>query len=224
MPRLKAILFDLDGTLIDSETMHFHCWNELLSPYKIKLEHDHYLRAFAGVSVNQNAQYLIDLYKIDSTSHELAEQRKQIYLNKLDVASIGLMPHAAQTVNFFYEKKVQLGLVTSSSRREVDAVLKNCDLGKYFASVVTRDDVVNHKPHPEPYRKIMNRLGVQYNECLAVEDTVTGASSAKAAGLTCFAIQVYPPEVQKLTGIADLIFSNLDEVKNYLMTKKGFDI
>ncbi len=216
----KSILFDLDGTLVDSESVHFDSWNEVLSVFSIQLNYDHYLREYAGVSLPTNAERLIVLHNLNSTVESLVEQRQKVLMSRMVNHAPNFMPYAKETVEFFHSKNIQLGLVTSSSRSEVEIVLKETGLRKYFSSVVTRDDVERFKPDPEPYEQSAKSLGHKKSDYIVFEDSFSGVRSAKAAGLTCFAIQSFEPERNKLKEHADMIFNDLNEAKEYLLSNQ----
>src|SRR5690606_26072248 len=116
---------------------------------------------------------------------------------------------------FFYGKGFPMALVTGSPRDQVDPILKNKDLGKFFKTTITYDDVANSKPDPEGYLKAAAFLGFSKEEYLVFEDTANGTKAAKAAGLTCFAIQTDAGLHQNLSH-ADKIFLNLSEAMEFL--------
>lgn len=211
MKTVKAILFDLDGTLIDSETSHYNCWNALLSAYGERLDHDLYMKDYSGVALAINAQKLIDTYHLDVRLAELVQRREEMMLKTFRDDEISMMPYAMETIAFFYKKTIPLALVTSSSRAEVAAILEKSCLKNIFTYTVTRDDVMHVKPHPEPYLRAVALLGCRKEDCIVIEDTASGISSAKSAGLTCFAVQQAP----STTG-AERVFTDLGQAKAYL--------
>lgn len=126
------------------------------------------------------------------------------------------MPYVAEILDFFRDKKLKLAIVTSSPRKDVEAVLEKNGLGKYFQLIITRSDVIKSKPVPESYTMCREQLGLSVDECLAFEDTSTGVKSAKAAGLTCYAIQSNNEEHARLD-LADKLFLNFEDTKNYMV-------
>jgi len=107
-------------------------------------------------------------------------------------------------------------LVTSSPRKDVEAVFARNGLGKYFKLIITRSEVTKSKPDPESYNLCVEKLGIAKDECVVFEDTINGVRSAKAAGLTCFAIQSNTDEHHKLT-LADQLFLDFQQAKDYLL-------
>lgn len=192
MQQAKAILFDLDGTLIDSELSHYKCWNALLFHFGKSLDQAVYMQQYAGVALAVNAQKLIDTYHLDVQLDDMIQRREKLMLQTFRDDDISLMPHALETITFFYEKRVPLALVTSSSGEEVAVILQKLGLQGFFRHIITRDDVTNVKPHPEPYEQAVKRMGVDKKDCIVIEDTLSGIHSATAAGITSLAVQQTP--------------------------------
>jgi beta-phosphoglucomutase len=213
---LKAIIFDLDGTLIDSEHFYFECWNEILAEWDASLTFDDWVDNYAGTPVHTNAQRLIEKYGITTPFDELVERREKLTVERFKTTDVNLMPFALEILNFFYNKGLTMAIVTSSLRRDVEAIFERNGLNHFFKLIITRSDVVNGKPHPEGYELCCQRLELPKNECIVFEDTVNGTKSAKAAGLVCYAIQSNTKEHTKLE-IADKIFLDFKQAKDYLV-------
>lgn len=213
---LKALLFDLDGTLIDSEYFHFECWNEILTPANAQLTYDDWLKNYAGVPLPTNAKKLIEKYGILTPFEEIVERRENLTIERLKTTDVNLMPFVLETLEFFKEKGLTLALVTSSPRKDVEAIFERNGLAHFFKLIITRTEVTNSKPHPESYELCCELLGISKNECIVFEDTINGVKSAKAANLVCYAVQSNTSEHPKLE-IADKIFLAFNEAKDYLI-------
>lgn len=217
MQKIKAVFFDLDGTLIDSERFHYDCWNELLVQYGIKTTFEQWIKDSAGIALPTNAARLVREYNLDISPEELVKKRLALTEENLKKREVDLMPYAREFVELLTKKGIDLVVVTSSLRDEVDLVFENSSLRTYFKYVITRDDVTQGKPNPEPYEKAWKMFpGVAKDECLIFEDTITGATAGTVAGIPCFAIQ-HVPELQGRLNFADKVFSDLEEAKNYLV-------
>ncbi|QPH41584.1 HAD family hydrolase [Pedobacter endophyticus] len=216
MSKIKALLLDLDGTLIDSERFHFDCWNEFLSQYGVVIDFKDWLSNYAGIPLPQNAKAIINKYKIDADLTDFIDRRELITFNGFKTKDIELMPFALDFVQYFYEKGLTLAVVTASPRVDVEAVFERNGLAKYFKLFVTRTDVTVSKPDPESYNICVKMLGLAKDECIVFEDTVNGVKSALAAGITCYAIQNNVRAHQKLK-IADQLFLNFEHAKTYML-------
>ncbi|SEA46112.1 HAD family hydrolase [Pedobacter hartonius] len=215
MAKFKALLFDLDGTLVDSEHFHFNTWNELLAESNIQLEYSDFLKNYAGIPLPGNAQRLKELYEIESPLELLISRKEDLTVERLKTSVIDLMPHVQDTLDFFRSKGIVMALVTASKRADVDEMFRKNGLDKYFSLLITRSDVTHSKPDPESYNLAVEKLGLQKSECLVFEDTLNGLRAAKAAGLTCFAIQANTDDHLKLSA-ADKIFLDFQSVKDFL--------
>ncbi len=216
---LKAILFDLDGTLIDSEHFYFDCWNEILAEWGAALTFDDWVDNYAGTTLRVNAKKLSDKYGITMPLDELIDRREQLTIQRFKSTDVALMPYALELIEFFAAKGLTMAIATSSLRKDVEAIFERNGLAHYFKLIITRSDITNGKPHPESYLTCCEQLGFAKNECIVFEDTINGLTAAKAAGLTCYAVQSNTIEHHKLQA-ADKIFLNLKEAKDYLIASK----
>ncbi len=217
MPQFKAVIFDLDGTLINSEHFHFTCWNELLIEAGVQLTYPEWLSTYAGNVLPANAKTLRDKYGLPMPLEELIERRMQLSVQRLQTEDMELMHYAAEMLAFFEERRIPMAIVTSSSRSDVEAIFQRNGLGHYFKLMITKDEVSAPKPDPEGYNRCCEQLGRAKHECLVFEDSRTGLRAAKAAGLTCYAIQNNSAEHEQLQA-ADKLFRSLQDAKHYLLT------
>ncbi|MBO9675899.1 MAG: HAD family phosphatase [Sphingobacteriaceae bacterium] len=219
MSKIKALLFDLDGTLIDSEKFHFDCWNTFLCPYNVNIEFKDWSSNYAGIPLPKNAKTIIERYKIDEDLESFIDRREKITFNGFRTTDIRLMPFALEFVQFAYEKGLTLAVVTASPKIDVEAVFERNGLAKYFSLFITRTDVSKSKPDPESYNLCVERLGLQKDECIVFEDTLNGVKSAMAAGITCYAIQSNVRTHQKLK-VADELFLSFANAKEFMLQKE----
>lgn len=212
MKDLQAVLFDLDGTLIDSEYFYFTNWAPILKrEFGIALDFDGWLKHFAGHTLGSNVNTLNTVWGVDTTEEHMWEVTRYAY-SADNMRGIRMMPGAVELLEFLKAEGIRIGLVTSSYMTTVDTVLGEHDLLSYFEFFVTREKVTNPKPNPEPYLLGASLLGIPKENIVAIEDTATGTTSAKEAGLFCIAVSKQPIEVQKLDH-ADLLLSDLAAVK-----------
>lgn len=219
MSKIKALLFDLDGTLIDSEKFHFDCWNKFLCEYDVTLDFKDWLTNYAGIPLPKNAKTIIDRYKIEEELEGFINRREKITFDGFRTTDIQLMPFALEFIKFAYEKGLTLAVVTASPKIDVEAVFERNGLAKYFSLFITRTDVSKSKPDPESYNLCVERLGFEKDECLVFEDTLNGVKSALAAGITCYAIQSNVRAHQKLK-IADELFLSFANAKEFMLQKE----
>lgn len=194
----KAVLFDLDGTLIDSEYFYYSNWAPILQEeFNLVISFEDWLKDFAGHTLVRNILFLRERHHID-TSEEFMWTKTRANYAKADMTSIVLMPHVIDVLQILKKEGIRMALVTSSYLSTVNTVLGHHQLLDYFEFFVTRERVKDPKPNPEPYLLATDLLGLPKNEIIAVEDTITGYTAATSAGLACVAVTKHETEKQRL--------------------------
>lgn len=218
---LEAILFDFDGTLVNSEVLHFETLNELLTPYGYTYEWDYYLKHLAGRPAIHILKKVVAEGNIDIPLDQLVSKAESLAYAKLQTAPTVYMDGAIETLDFFDEKGLTLALVTGSDREMVSITFGKTELAKYFFNTVTSTDVVHTKPHPEPYLQSVDNLKIPAEDCIVIEDTLSGLTSAKDAGLTCIVVQ-HDRSLHAQLRRADKIFTTLTETREYIIENYEF--
>ena len=204
---VKAICFDFDGTLVDSEHLHYAAWQAELQPFGCSLEKSRYMAQFSGVSTFATAETLIRDYQLPIAIEQLMNQKTARFLTLLQTELPVPMPGAEALLQTIRQTELAMALVTGSYRREIEPVLENLGWRDFFPLIVTRDDVQHAKPHPEPYLTALERLNLSATECLALEDSPTGIRSAHDAGLTVLAVTTEHTRLAADMGYSELFFS-----------------
>lgn len=204
---IKAVLFDMDGVLSDSEPHHIRAFKEFFSKKGIILTQKDTRDIFGKL----DEDIIRDLCKKKDVKCDVKkwywEKRKLVvyYLKKLRIPSF---PDAIALVKRV-AKRYKVGVGTSSSHEEIDIVLKMLGISGYFDVILGREDVRFHKPHPELYLKLARKLKVKPNECVVIEDSIYGVEAAKRAGMKCIAVlNSFPASKLKK---ADLIVKSLND-------------
>lgn len=180
MTPFEAILFDFDGVLVDSEPIHFECWNEVLAKYGIRLDWDEYREHFIGISDRAMLQTIVDRASRPVTVEQLVEEyplKKRLFRDRA-IQKPPLVPGIADLLRSL--EPYRLAVVTSSGRMEVEPILEVAGILPHFAVCVYAGDVARLKPAPDPYLRAAELLGT--SSALVVEDSAAGIASARAAG------------------------------------------
>lgn len=186
---LKAILFDHDGTLVDSEGVHYQMWLEVLRPYGVSLSSEQYMQIYSGMPTRDNARDLVERFQLNAVVDELVAKKLEIAHAYLEDNAFPLMAGAQDILDYFQQQpNIQQAIVTGAGAEIVNATIRSHQLAAYFATIVSCDDVAQSKPAPDCYLLALERLGLQAEECIAVEDTEHGVAAAVGAGLSCLAI------------------------------------
>ncbi|HLQ99390.1 MAG TPA: HAD family phosphatase [Sphingobacterium sp.] len=215
MKKTKAILFDLDGTLIDSESYYFDCCAPVLKEhFDLDITMNDWVAYFVGHTLSQNVIMLKERWDIETTE-EVMERYMTEEALKYDIKQIRLMPHARKLIHTLASKNIKMAVVTSSPFDFAEITLKANDVFDYFDFFITVDDVQNPKPNPEPYLLAQKRIGLPKENIWALEDSFAGVTAAKNAGLKVFGINIFEA-LRKQLKEANALFYNLGEVHEHL--------
>ncbi|WP_136681562.1 HAD family phosphatase [Neptunomonas sp. XY-337] len=183
-----AILFDHDGTLVDSEGTHLTLWREAIAPFGATITGDEYWQRLLGVPAEQNAADLIQLRQLPTTVPDLVATKERLTQAFLASSYFPAMDSADALVRFAAQH-LPIALVSGSQGFCIEASLQGHRWKELFTVVVTADDVTRNKPEPDSYLMALDRLNVAGRPCIAIEDTQSGVRAALAAGLDVVAIR-----------------------------------
>lgn len=215
----RAILFDMDGVVLNSPPLHLLTWQQTLAPLGLRVAAED-LYPLEGMSTELTAQRLTERLLgqacSDEQAHDLAHIKRALFREMFNPT---LVPGIAPLLHDLRGRGYRLGLVTGSARSVVDESLVPTGLAELFAAMVTGNDVSPGKPHPEPYRTAAERLGVPPSECLAVENSPLGIRSAKAAGMDCVGLETTLPTEQLSAAAADRVFADVVALRTWLLSR-----
>ncbi|MFL6199468.1 MAG: HAD family hydrolase [Thermoanaerobaculia bacterium] len=206
--RTQAVIWDIDGTLIDSEPLHYAALLHACRSHGCQVtaeENDRML----GLSVLDVWRWLRAERGLAVEFEPWAGEIMDYYVEHVTPAMI--RPGVRETVEGLARLGIPQGCVSTAERRIVMANLEAIDLFRFMGCVISREDVSNTKPDPEPYRLAIGLLGAVPERCLAVEDTEVGVASAKSAGITTVAWP-HPMSQSMSFAAADLVIADLQEL------------
>jgi|SRR5271157_4519274 len=179
---IRALLFDFDGVLADTEPLHWRAWREVLRPFGINLDWATFQSTCIGVSDSDMLHRLCGLATKPVTPDELRAHYPQKRKLFLDLAVGRELIHPDLIAILKSLTQFRLGVVTSSNQEEIEPILKKQKLLTVLATVIYGNDVRHYKPHPEPYLMAVERLGVEARDAIVFEDSDAGMQSAREAG------------------------------------------
>ena len=186
VPRIGAVVFDLDGLLVNTEELYQQVGSELLGRRGRTFEPD-LLDAMMGRPQQVSLAIMIEWHGLSDTIHALAAETKEIFVTLLDTR-LAVMPGAVDLLTALDDRGIPRGVATSSDPDFAHDVLARVGLSERFAFVLTSADVTHGKPHPEIYQAAARRLAIHPGSVLVLEDSAAGCRAAVAAGAVAVAV------------------------------------
>ena len=207
----RAVVFDFDGVLADSEPSWDEIDAKLLSEYGIAYRGEHH-REVLGVSYKASVEFFKKTFNITAPTEELMRRRGEI-ATEFFANKIGLFPHVKEVLEELREMKLRLAVATSSVSASARPFLDRHQLTAFFKVIITGDEIERGKPAPDIYLRAAEKLSVATEQCLVIEDSLSGIASAKAAKMRVAAIPdrrfVDPHDYEKQ---ADYLLGSLSEI------------
>jgi len=210
---IKAIIFDMDGVLLDSMPMHLKVWKEMFEkrsiPFSLKI-----FEEYNGISTKEIAELLIEKYGLDDSVEGMVEEKhskERVLARKM----VKLFDNSLSTIKRLKSEGFLVGIATSALKETVDYVNKTFKLDRYVDKFTYSAEVERTKPDPGIFLLTAKKLGVDPRECAVVEDAIKGIEAANRAGMISIAItNTFPREDFE---DADMIIDSLDELDKKLL-------
>jgi HAD superfamily hydrolase (TIGR01509 family) len=211
---LKAILWDMDGTLIDSEPAHQKAFLKALDSLGVSVGFGTQ-KEMLGLSSVEVHQRVVELTGLNITLAQWRAEKWRHY--QYCSRNITPLKNSQAILDAFSAKAIPMALVSNSSRDELELNLEVTNLRNYFKVIISRDDVENGKPSPEGYLAAAKALSIKANECLVIEDSLTGVKAGLAAKMTT----LFHPESDSLAPLCpeDAILLRPDKDLNAWLLK-----
>lgn len=209
---IKAIVFDMDGLMIDSEPLNSKAVSEVIKEYgKVPISKENGLVHTAGLKGDKQWEELRVVHNIEERIQVLREKRRKAYLEIIKTTSIQTMPGLMDLLRLLKKKNIPLALASNTGRKHIQFILDKLKLFHYFPIITTGDEVVRPKPNPDIYIKTAKKLSTTTSYCLVLEDSESGVIAGKKAGMKVIAVPNVYTQNQDFTG-ADLVTSSLKNI------------
>ncbi|WP_411767450.1 HAD family hydrolase [Winogradskyella sp. A3E31] len=208
---LKAVLFDMDGVLIDTEPLHRKAYHQMFDEVNIDVSEELYT-SFTGQSTKNISKRLVEHFDLNIASERLTQLKRDNYnyLFKND-DGLSLIDGVLDRIKDYYSNDVTLVVASSASMNGINQIFERFNLNQYFSAKFSGADLKQSKPHPEIFLKAAASTGYNTSECMVIEDSTNGMKAAKAAGIFCVGYKSKHSVGQDYT-YADLVISDFDEV------------
>jgi beta-phosphoglucomutase len=200
---LRAVLFDYDGTLVDSMQSHFYAWSTVLKSYDIELREDQFF-PYEGEKLDSLLARVLKKREYDA--QEIIAKKDEVYIKN---SHFKLYNGVENFLKLLKSIKLKTAIVTAGRRERLVATAPKEFLEK-FDAIIAYGDTKNGKPHSEPYLTAARKLRVHSEDCMVIENAPLGVKSAKSAGMECIAIASTLRDDMLLD--ADLIIHNFDQL------------
>ncbi|MFT4967330.1 MAG: beta-phosphoglucomutase [Candidatus Deianiraeaceae bacterium] len=202
---IKAVIFDMDGVLIDAKQWHYDALNKALELFGYNISTAEHIQTYDGLPTKDKLKGLTEKVGLPVELHGLINEMKQVYT--MDIVHEKCRPvflHRYALSNL-KANGYKLALCSNSIRDTIEIMMKKSRLTEYFDFMLSNQDVTKAKPDPEIYTKAIEKLQLQPKECVVVEDNINGITAATKAGANVFEVQ----------HIKDVTYSN---IMNYIKT------
>ena len=208
----KALIFDMDGTLMDNMSYHKQSWIELFKHHKLDLDYDTFDEKYhKGSLVEIMARLFPEISDIE-TLRKIGSYKEELYreLYRPHVKSISGLILFLENI---FEKNIPMGLATMGDQHNINFTFKALNLKDFFHSTTGGHEVKKGKPHPEIFLTAAKKIGVNPSYCLAFEDTLSGILSAKAAGMDVIGVTTMFDEKTLMKMGCKKTINNYKEIK-----------
>ena len=208
MDKIKAVIFDMDGVLIDAKEWHYEALNKALRLFGFEISRYDHLVTFDGLPTAKNLEMMTVERGLPKSLHQLINDMQQIYTMQYVYMKCKPLFVHQYALSRLKSEGFRLALASNSVRVTIDMMMEKADLNQYLDFSLSNQDVKKSKPDPEIYITAINRLGLSPEECLVVEDNQNGVKAALASGANLLKVET----------INDVTYSNIinriNEIEN----------
>jgi len=212
---VKCVIFDMDGVIIDSETLHKKAYYETFKSLNLDVSEELYT-SFTGSSTINTFQQIVTYFNLDENPEELVLHKRKHFVGFFENdPNLSLIKGVEDLIQYFFNKGYTLILASSSAMVNINRVFDRFDLHKFFKAKVSGADLKASKPHPEIFEKAATLSGHDRENCIVIEDSDNGIKAANDAGI--FVVGYNNPAVTNQTlQNADLVITDYDELMKLL--------
>lgn len=207
---MKAVIFDMDGVLVDSQPYHFKADIDTMAEYGV-IKDQKFYESFAGTLTADRMRTLKEMFGLDVPVEEMTIKRENMILDimgKEDIKPVSGIPEFLRSIK---EKGLTTAVASSSDYKLINLILDRLKIAQYFDSVTSGSDVKRGKPSPDVFLLAAERIGIGPSECLVVEDSENGVKAAKAAGMKALGY-INPTSGKQDLSLSDFITDDFKKI------------
>lgn len=211
----KAVVFDMDGVIFDSERAVMQCWKEVASRHNIP-DIEKAILACTGTTMVRTREIMLNLYGADFPYDEYARESSAIFHSRYDGGRLPMKPGVKELLTFLKERGKKTALASSTRQQVVTDELRDAGIIEYFDRIICGDMVSRSKPAPDIFLKACEELNVSPSDSYAIEDSYNGIRAAHAGGLHPIMVPDLLPADEEMQSLAEIVLPNLTSVMEYL--------
>ena len=211
----KAIVFDMDGVLFDTEALCKKSWDKIARDHNITDMESVFMQC-VGTNANDTRTLVLNHYGQDFPYDDFCRETSKWFREWIDENGMPMKPGVRELLVYLKEEGYQIGLASSTHREAILHHLESSGIVEYFSVIVGGDMVEHSKPRPDIYLMACKQLGVSPDEACAIEDSPNGIRAAHAAGMTPFMVPDLIAPDEEMRTLSFRIFKDLTEVKDFL--------
>lgn len=215
MKNIKAVIFDMDGLILDSERISFSCFKKVFSNYGYDMSEAYYL-TLIGRNYNGVKESILNRYGSGFPFDLLYDEKIELMSKIISENGIDLKCGVVELIDYLVENNYKIAVATSTHREKAEQLLELVKIKDKFNFIICGNDIVNSKPNPEIFLKAAEGLGVEPVECIVLEDSKAGIEAAYSAGMKGLNIPDMKKPDSEMKDKAFKIFESLLDVKNYM--------
>lgn len=213
--KYKAVIFDMDGVIFDSERCIIECWKVIAKKHNIK-DIEPVLMMCLGITYEEGKRTFLEHYGENFPYDAWKKERSDLYHERYDGGKLPLKPDIEELLVFLKQNGYKVGVASSTREAIVSKQLMDAGLIKYFDNLTCGDMLEKSKPEPDIYLMACDKLGVKPEEAIAVEDSYNGIRSAYKAGMFPIMVPDLAEPDDEMELLAGKIFASLSDVKRWL--------
>lgn len=211
----KAVVFDMDGVIFDSERAVMQCWKEVASRHNIP-DIEKAILACTGTTMVRTREIMLNLYGADFPYDEYAKESSAIFHSRYDGGRLPMKPGVKELLSFLKEHGKKIALASSTRQQVVTDELRDAGIIGYFDRIICGDMVSRSKPAPDIFLKACEELNVSPSDSYAIEDSYNGIRAAHAGGLHPIMVPDLLPADEEMQSLAEIVLPSLTSVMEYL--------